>query len=487
MAPLPLPSYSPATSLLFAMVGAFIDAPYRRLVSYSTDRDFSASNQTFDKIFDVDPPNLARSPYKVTTDKGVSLKDPGTGREFTFPWVYMGPGIWFNPDTHFVHIRLSPTTNNVPGIEDYAGPTDPRRLALAICDLNATTLTIQNSRSLIFSDLTFRFGGRQTILIDQCHCLQFRNVEVWASTGGIRFGALRGLTIANSRFDGGLPPWFFRADRKNEYFCLVQPSGPLTDNKLGKATIDVLMFGEGFARRDFEIHHCEFVNGHDLYLVASNMHFHHNWIDNLDDEGMMLDVQPSAGGRIHSNVITRCLSPISMAVPGFTAVFRFGNAFKSNEVQAPDGPHDIFHNTFLVADQQGQASYLHYRRDLSPHPRRTFNNIFIAVNPEPLSDIPITFLPPPSFPGPTDGNLYHRFGSRSVLRHPQRSPRQRLLQAEPDAVLARLRSKRPPHRSTIPEDQPRRLTRIARRPPPPTQQPGPRSRRPAASRPASPG
>jgi hypothetical protein len=51
---------------------------------------------------------------------------------------------------------------------------------------------------------------------------------------------------------------------------------------------------------------------------------------------------------------------------------------------------------------------------LSPHLRRSFNNIFVAVNPVKASDVPITFIPPPSFPGPTDGNLYHRFGAATA-------------------------------------------------------------------------
>ena len=43
-------------------------------------------------------------------------------------------------------------------------------------------------------------------------------------------------------------------------------------------------------------------------------------------------------------------------------------------------------------------------------PRRSFNNIFIAVNPDSCSDHPITFIPSPSFPGPTDGNDYYAMG-----------------------------------------------------------------------------
>ena len=428
--------------------GAFLDPPYRRLVTYSTQQDFRSDKQTFDKIFNLDPSpeGQKRSPWKVTSDKFVPILD--SGREFTFPWVYMGPGLIHSPKkpdgqpTNRVHVRLSHTTLNIPGLEDYLGPTDPNAIALAVCDVKVETLRIENSRCLIFSNLTVRFGGDDTILIDHCHCLAFDQVDVFALTGGIRFGALTGATFRNCRFDGGSPPWFFRADRKGEYFCLVTDQGERLHNKLGKATVGMLMYGEGYNRRDFEIHHCEFVNGHDLYLVATNMHFHHNWIDNLQDEGMMLDAQPSASGRIHSNVITRCLSPISMAIKEFTAgpwfiyrnlidlraptaghrprfvgdtaVFRFGNTFKSNETAAPDGPHDVFHNTFLVADQQDDAAYLHYLSDLSPHLRRSFNNIFVAVNPSTESDRAITLVPPPSFPGPTDGNLYHRFGTATA-------------------------------------------------------------------------
>ena len=80
-------SAAPLPANTLPIVGAFIEAPYRRLVSYSTDRDFRSNNQAFDKIFNVDPPNLARSPYKVTDANGVPLKHPDTGSDFTFPWV----------------------------------------------------------------------------------------------------------------------------------------------------------------------------------------------------------------------------------------------------------------------------------------------------------------------------------------------------------------------------------------------------------------
>jgi hypothetical protein len=415
--------------------GAFLDEPCRRLITYSTVQDFRADNQTFDTIY-PNQPDPPPGPWRV-------LNEGGVVQTFTYPWVYMGPGLWFNPITHRVHIRLTPTTNNVPGLEDYNGPTDPNELGFAICEVKQKTLIVADSRYLIFRDLTVRFGGDDTIQVGNCQSISLDHLEVWAAEGGVRFvDSLTDVTFRNCRFDGGLPPWFFRGDRKNQYSYQLEENGPVSENKLGKATIDVLIHGLGIGQQDVEIDHCEFVNGHDLYLVAANTHFHHNWIDNLDDEGLLLDAKPAAGGCIHSNVITRCLAAISMAGKGITAghwsiyrnlidlreptagqrprwvgdtdVWRFGAPFKSNDtLTAPDGPYVMFHNTFLVYDQRA-AAYQHYKSALSPHLRQSFNNIFAVVDPDHLPNNPITFIPPPTFPGPTDGNLYHRIGAEDT-------------------------------------------------------------------------
>jgi hypothetical protein len=94
---------------------------------------------------------------------------------------------------------------------------------------------------------------------------------------------------------------------------------------------------------------------------------------------------------------------------GDTDVWRYGQLHK---IAGDDtfGPHDLFHNTVLTYDQREQASFLHYASTTGPHRRRSFNNVFVAVNPEPEADKAITFVPSPGFPGPTDGNLYHRIG-----------------------------------------------------------------------------
>jgi hypothetical protein len=180
-----------------------------------------------------------------------------------------------------------------------------------------------------------------------------------------------------------------------------------------------------------------------MYLGGTNIDFHHNWINNLNDEGIFLDANLSENVRIHENVMAKTLSPISFAGekvagpfyiyrnlvdvraptaghrprrPGDRDVWRYGNTFKSNGI---DGPYALFQNTFLVYGQGGQSSYLHYRSMGGANLRRSFNNIFVAVNPDGDSDRTIAFLPTPSFPGPTDGNLYHRMGqaTRPLFRY----------------------------------------------------------------------
>ena len=91
--------------------GAFLDRePYTRLITYSRLEDFRADNQTFDTLLLSDP----RPGPEVTNQEGIS-------RGFKFPWVYMGPGLFFNWDTKRVHIRLSHTSNNIHGLAYYKG------------------------------------------------------------------------------------------------------------------------------------------------------------------------------------------------------------------------------------------------------------------------------------------------------------------------------------------------------------------------------
>ncbi|HEX9942516.1 MAG TPA: right-handed parallel beta-helix repeat-containing protein [Thermoanaerobaculia bacterium] len=402
--------------------GAFLDRePYTRLITYSRLEDLRAENQTFDKLPLDDP-----RPGPEVTDKA------GNGTGFKRPWVYMGPGLFFNRATGRVHIRLSHTSNNVSGLADYEGEVDPRKLRLAISHKERTTLVVQNSSFVRFEKLSIRFGGENTLEIRKTKNIVFDHVRLLAASHGVRLGGSTGTVFRHCEIRGGLPGWYFRSDRKAEY--RFKDGGTVTRNLLGKQTSRVLFSG-GKENTGIEIHNCEFLDAHDFYLFGQDIRFHHNWVHNLNDEALFIDAVETDNLRIFQNVVTKCLSAVSFAGrkiggrtyvyrnlidlrqptggfrprrPGDKNVFRFGQLYKSNGV---DGPLDLFQNTCLESRQGGQASYLHYRNTGGPHPRRSFNNVFIAVNPDSGSDRAITFIPSPSFPGPTDGNCYFRIGS----------------------------------------------------------------------------
>ena len=99
---------------------------------------------------------------------------------YRHPWVYTGPGIWISdPDgkPRRVHIRLSHTTNNVSGLQDYTGQTDPRRLRLAISPKSMVTLRIRQSSWLRFEGIGIRFGGQETAYITDSRDIVFDHVR----------------------------------------------------------------------------------------------------------------------------------------------------------------------------------------------------------------------------------------------------------------------------------------------------------------------
>lgn len=416
--------------------GAFVDQePYTRLITYSRLEDLRANNQTFGVLEEGD----SRPGVDETDENGKK-----TGNRF--PFVYMGPGIFFNIDENKqrgkVHIRLSRTSNNVPGIEDYTGETDPAKLRLAISHTDTTTLLVQNSSFIRFENLTIRFGGEDTLILKRTDNVVFDHVRLLAASHGVRMGANTRLLFSHCEMCGGIPSWYFRSDRKAAYYFKV--GDVVVHNELGNKTSLTLLFGH--TNDGVEMHNCEFLNAHDLSMPGKNVRFHHNWINNLNDEGLIINGTATDNIDICQNVVTKCLSAVSFAGPQVSGethiyrnlidlreptagtrpkkpndpdvlqyVFRFGQLYKSG---GDDGTLDLFQNTFLVARQDIQASYHHYRNSIGSHRRRSFNNIFIAIN-DSSSDIAISFVPFPTFQGDTDGNCYFRIGRQTapLLRH----------------------------------------------------------------------
>jgi hypothetical protein len=421
--------------------GAFLDREsHTRLITYSRLEDLRADNQTFGRL----PLDHAMPGEQALDENGdpqtVVRESDNTNTHIPFkrPWVYMGPGIFFD-DTGRIHIRLSHTTNNIPGLADYDGGLDPRQVRLAISRLLPPPLLIDDCTFVHFEHLSFRFGGSHTIRIVKSNDILFDHVRVFAGNHGIRMGESNNQVVfRHCEVLGGIPSWMFRSDIKDEYF--FRSGGILFRNRLGAGTSKGLFFGVASDVSTL-VHNCEFVDGHDLSMFGQGTTFHHNWVNNLNDEAMIVDAGATSDLKVFQNVIVKSLHAISFAgtavggkreihhnlidlrspTAGIRprpadhivgkddenkdgSVFRFGQLYKSN---APDGPLDLFHNTCLVAHQSGEAGIQHYRHS-EGGVRRSFNNVFVDVGPSPdrPAEYATAFLPTPTFPGPTDGNSF---------------------------------------------------------------------------------
>lgn len=126
--------------------GAFLGpAPYTRLITYSNINDLRAGNQTSGPL-----------PGGVGPDGPVidSPRDPDLPKR---PWVYMGPGL-HQDDNQFVHVRLSHTALNLPGITDYTSPEISVSCPLAIWTAPDPTVKVTDCTSVHIENLTVRFG-----------------------------------------------------------------------------------------------------------------------------------------------------------------------------------------------------------------------------------------------------------------------------------------------------------------------------------------
>lgn len=422
--------------------GAFFRRqPYTRLITYAKLEDLRAENQTWGER-----PLSERHGWQVVRN--------GTVEPFKYPWVYMGPGLFFErglvPARDRIHIRLSHTRNAVNGFADYDGETDPRRLPLAISNVRSTTLLVHQSSFVRFENIVLRFGGEATVKVTSSTDIVFDHVRVFAATNAITLNRTLDTVLGHCEIYGGVPTWYFRSDRKGEYDYV--DGGSQFHNELGKRTSQTVL-NSAEDNGNLEIHHCELVDGHDLVLSGNTVRFHHNWVHNLNDEALIVDKHRTVDLRIYQNAITQVLSAISFngmggpggprfvyrnlfdlrnptasrrpEFPGDPQALRSGHLYKggdpnqANPVLGEDGPLDLFQNTFLVRGVDDRhASYTLYENTRDQHPRRSFNNIFIAVNPDRGSDLAIAILPPSTFPAATDGNCYFRIGhaAKPLLR-----------------------------------------------------------------------
>ena len=239
--------------------------------------------------------------------------------------VYCGPGLWYNKQTGCIHARLAHTHIDNPEVANYAGETDPRKLPLVIAPFRSVPLFVDQAMHVRFQDLVVRGGGLNTVVLQFGVDVEFDNVTIFAGTYGIRARSTGPFRMVNSAVHGNIPPWGFRNENSLHtytarfYDPFFKEPGTQTRN-VARLPTHALVVTEGtfefevFAyprNHDWEISHCDFTDGHDgVYLSGYTIRFHHNRVDNIQDDGIYLS-SPSPGFNddifIYQNLITRSL------------------------------------------------------------------------------------------------------------------------------------------------------------------------------------
>ncbi|MBM4072519.1 MAG: hypothetical protein FJ271_26855 [Planctomycetes bacterium] len=323
--------------------------------------------------------------------------------------LYCGPGLWYDRKSGHIHVRLSHT--KLQDMDNYRSETDPRKVPLILAPYKSVPLHIDDARHVRFQDLIIRGGGYETVVMTNGFDVEFDNVIIRGGTYCMRTENTVKLKFYRSAMYGNAPPWAFRGDSS----LRARPGRKTRD--LARLTCHALWVtntGREYsvhafpANDDWDISYSEFTDSHDgLYLGGIGLRFHHNLVDNFQDDGIYLSPMYSYGPKavlhIHQNIFRRALTTLAFGGPEDTQdrVFIYRNYFdmrgKVNygrpSAQNPKpgleysrviGDHGgptwssmlFYHNTFvMVAGTDSSMGVLgHLKKGF---PRKVFNNIFV--------------------------------------------------------------------------------------------------------------
>lgn len=310
--------------------------------------------------------------------------------------IYAGPGVRRDPKTGRIHVRLAHTQLAGLGRNHYRGETDPRKLPLVIAGA-AYGLHVDKAAHVRIQDLVVRGAARAAVMVADSKHVHLDGVTLYGSGSALRTQRVEDLKLTRSALRGHAAPWHSRSHHKDR-----GPSG-------------YLLVAGG---KNFEIAHCELTDHHDGVLLkdAYGVRFHHNLVDNFNDDGIEPGPKKTHGRMfLYQNVISRCLNPFTAhgkfavikAEPG-SGIYVYRNIvdLRRGTYKAPPREPDrngaflnrattilahdhgsptwpvayVYHNTFLMSARAWRGYYgLTWGAHLRGTKRRLFNNIFVQV------------------------------------------------------------------------------------------------------------
>src|SRR6266545_4765799 len=207
--------------------------------------------------------------------------------------IYVGPGVRRDPATGRIHIRLSHTKLAGLGANHYRGETDPRKLPLVIAG-HDYALRIVGAKHVRVLDIVVRGAQRAAVLIQDAVDIELNGMTLYGSGAALIVHRTENLRLIGCALHGHAAPWHSRFHHKY------------------RANAGYLVFAQG---RNFEFAYCEFTDHHDALQIhgVEGMRFHHNWVDNFNDDGIEVGPQKERGKTlIYQNLISRCLNPFTL-------------------------------------------------------------------------------------------------------------------------------------------------------------------------------
>lgn len=225
--------------------------------------------------------------------------------------VYCGPGVYYDTKTGRFHARLAHTTIKALGNDNFRGETDPRKVPLVLATVKTgSTLTIKEAHDLRFQDLVVRGSATSTVEVGDSARIVFDGVTIYGGHTCIRVRDSTGLRFVHSACRGQAAPWTFRGHLKYRS----------TESQLFSASG---WSPTGADNRDFELAYSEFTDSVDGVFIGSvrGVHFHHNLLDNVSDDGIFLTAgtgydgtTPGGDVHIYQNLLSRCLTTFAFGV-----------------------------------------------------------------------------------------------------------------------------------------------------------------------------
>lgn len=414
------------------------------------------STKTYRNIRDVvglfGDSHLGLQTYWHTMDLRASneMWIPDPDKKLMVKPIYCGPGLWYDKQSGHIHIRLAHTNLEVLGKDNYRGETDPRKLPLIVAPFKSVPLKVDQAMHVRFQDLVVRGGGFNSVLLHEATSVEFDNVTIFAGSYGLRARGTGPLRMVNSAIHGMMAPWFWRDENSlftyspNYYDPFVPPPQPTNERNICRLPTHAVLVTEGSYEfeifyyphnHDWDISYSEFTDGHDgVYLSGKHIHFHHNWVDRMQDDGIYLS-SPSMSFsddiHVYQNLLTRVLTAFGCnnrgGPQGNIYLYRnlvdhregvpFGRPNPSN----PKGTRSSFHvflthgshiygieslhfyqNTFLTPVGNAGFAGRTWVSTTETSQRRIFNNLCVYLNQWPDMLLPTA----PLHDMHIDGNLH---------------------------------------------------------------------------------